>query len=103
MRTVNTHPRWENQPLRLTEEEWKNPNTVIEEFYSWFQLQDMREILWQWLVAALSCEHSAYNTGYARSNLIFIYEKLESFIEATYEINRRRAKRHRKKKVNNGV
>jgi hypothetical protein len=103
MRTVNTHPAWVNQPLRLTEEEKQNPYVVVEEFYTCFHLQDMREILWDWLVAALSCEHSAYNTGYARSNLIFIYEKLESLIEASSEINKRRRKnlkrRQRKRKA----
>lgn len=100
MRTVNTHPTWENQPLRLTEEEKQNLYGVVEEFYRCFHLQDMREMLWDWLVAALSCEHSTYNTGHARSNLIFIYEKTELLIEATYEINRlrkRKKKRNRQK------
>lgn len=97
MRTVNVHPIWENQPLRLKEEEKKNPHLVIKEFYSWFDLQDMREILWDWLVAALSSESSTYNTGHARSNLIFIYEKTELLIEATYELNKRRKRRNRRK------
>jgi hypothetical protein len=92
MRTVNTHPQLENQPLRLTEEEKQDPYIVLEDFFSNFHLQDMREMLWDWLVAAMSAESSAYNTGYARSNLVFVYEKLELMIEATYGIYKRRKK-----------
>jgi len=96
MRTVNKHPAWENQPLRLTDEERKNPYIVVEEFYTCFHLQDMREILWEWLVAALSSESINYNTAYSRSNLIFVYEKLESFMEATYVLNKRRNKKKKR-------
>jgi hypothetical protein len=45
MRTVNKHPNWENQPLRLSEDEKQNPYAVLEDFFSSFHLQDIREIL----------------------------------------------------------
>lgn len=96
MRTVNTHPHLDNQPLRLTEEERQDPYIVLDDFFSNFHLQDIREILWDWLVAAMSAESSAYNTGYARSNLVFVYEKLELFIEAANVINKRRKKREKR-------
>jgi hypothetical protein len=83
MRSTNTHPTWENQPLRLTEAEKQNLYGVVEEFYSWFHLQDIRDILWEWLTAALSSDSIHYGNGGARSNLIFVYEKLELLIEAT--------------------
>lgn len=96
MRTANTHPTWENQPMRLTEDEKQNLFGVVEEFYSWFHLQDMREILWQWLEAALSSDSIHYANGGARSNLFFVYEKLELLIEATYEMHRRRQRKKRR-------
>ena len=96
MRTVNTHPQLDNQPLRLTEEERQDPYIVLDDFFSNFHLQDMREMLWDWFVAAMSSESSAYNTGYARSNLVFVYEKLELFIEAVQVINKRRKKRQKR-------
>ena len=96
MRTINRNSQWENQPLRLTAEEKQNPYAVLEDFYSFFHLQDIREMLWDWLVAAMSSESGQYNTGYARSNLIFTYEKLELLLEATYTINRRRRKRRKR-------
>lgn len=93
---MNTHPQLDNQPLRLTEEEKQDPYIVLEDFFSNFHLQDMREMLWDWLVAAISAESGAYNTGYARSNLVFVYEKLELFIEAVQVINKRRKKRQKR-------
>ncbi len=96
MRTVDTNPQLENQPLRLTEEEKQDPYIVLDDFFSNFHLQDVREMLWDWFVAAMSAESSAYNTGYARSNLVFVYEKLELFIEAVQVINKRRKKRQKR-------
>jgi len=98
MRTVNRNSDWHNQPLRLNDEERQHPDGVLEEFFSCFHLQDMREILWDWLVAALSSESGMYGTGFARSNLIFVYEKLELLIEAAHLIHKRRKNRKEKEK-----
>lgn len=95
MRTVNTHPQLDNQPLRLTEEERQDPYIVLEDFFSNFHLQDMREVLWDWLVAAMSSESCQYNTGFARSNLVFVYEKIELLVEAAYGIHKRRKKKQK--------
>ena len=97
MRTTNRNHEWSNHPVRHSEEERQNPYGVLEDYYSCFHLQDLREILWDWLVAAMSTESGQYSTGYARSNLIFVYEKLEFLLEATYIINRRRKKKQRRK------
>lgn len=97
MRSMNQHPNWENSPLRLSEEERKDLYGVLDEFFRCFHLQDMREMLWDWLVAALSAESGAYATGFARSNLIFVYEKLELLIEAAHELRRQRKKSIKRK------
>jgi len=97
MRTSNNRPEWENRPMRLNEEETKDPYSVVEDFFSFFHLQDVREVLWDWLVAALSSESGAYNTGYARSNLFFVYEKFELLIEAVHGLHRKRRKRLKRK------
>lgn len=99
MQHFNTHHHWENRPLRLSEEERRNPYGVLEDFFSNFHLQDVREMLWEWLVAALSSESGNYESGHARSNLIYVYEKLELLIEAAHGLHRRRkAKRLKEKK-----
>lgn len=97
MRRFNTLPGWENQPLRLSDEERQNLYGVLEDFFSSFHLQDIRAILWDWLVAALSSESGAYDSGYARSNLIFVYERLEMLIEAAYGLHNQRKKSMKRK------
>ena len=97
MRTLNKQAGWENIPIRLSKEERQDLYGVLDDFYSCFHLQDVREVLWDWLVAALSTDCGAYNTGYSRSNLVFVYEKLELLIEAAYILHRNR-KRSMKKK-----
>jgi hypothetical protein len=97
MRSFNPHPGWENQPLRLSDEERQNLYGVLEDFFSSFHLQDIREIMWDWLVAALSSESGAYDSGYARSNLIFVFERLEMLIEAAYGLHRQRKKSMKRK------
>lgn len=92
MQGVNTQPQWANRPRRLSDEERQNLYGVLEDFFSCFHLQDVREMLWDWLVAALSSESGAYGSGYARSNLIFVYEKLEMLIEAAHGLQKRRKK-----------
>ena len=54
MRTCNNHPQWYNQPLRLTEEQRKNPMLVLYEFFECYHLNDVRDLFWKWLVEVLS-------------------------------------------------
>ncbi len=97
MHSVNTQHQWTNRPLRLSEEERQNLYGVLADFFSCFHLQDVRELMWDWLVAALSSESGAYTSGHARSNLIFVYEKLELLIEAAHGLHHRRKKSMKRK------
>src|SRR5687768_13706008 len=96
MRTINPHPHLLNHPVRLTEAEKQNPHLVLQDFFSCFHLHDTREILWEWLSAALSTESGEYDTGYSRGKLLFVYEKLELLIEAAYQIDKRNKKRQKR-------
>lgn len=86
MRTCNHHPQWHNQPLRLTEKERQNPLLVVEEFFECFHLNDIRELLWNWVVEIVSSSNSISSDPLERSNHIYFYEKLEELIEACYII-----------------
>lgn len=97
MKNIKMYSHLANQPIRLSEEEKQNPHKVLEDFFSCFQLQDLREMQWDWLAAALSTESGQYSTGFARSNLVFVYEKLELMIEAAHLIHKRHTKRQRRK------
>lgn len=83
-------------PVCLAEQEGQNPHMVLADFFSCFHLQDIHEMLWDWLIAALSSESGAYSSGHARSNLIFVYEKVMLLMQAADVINRRSKKKQRR-------
>lgn len=106
MKTLNNHPQWHDEPLRLTKEQKQNPYLVLEEFFQHFHLHEVRETSWNWLIAVLSSSGSISQNPIERSNHIFYYEKTEELVEACYVIRKmvhkymrkkRRKSKHRKK------
>jgi hypothetical protein len=85
-KTYNKHPHWNNQPLRLTEEQLENPILTFEDFFQSYHLNETREVLWQWLLAVISSDGSISNEPLERSNHFYFYEKLEEVIEAAFII-----------------
>jgi hypothetical protein len=88
MRTCNNHPQWYNQPLRLTEEQRKDPVSVLIDFFECYHLNDFRDLFWKWLVEVLSSSGSISAEALERGNHIFFYEKMEMLIEACYLIRK---------------
>jgi len=82
MRSLNTHPDWHDQPLRLNEEELKNPRLIIDNFFENYHLQEVRQTLWNWLVEIVSSSRSISREGQQRHDHIYFYEKLEALVEA---------------------
>lgn len=76
--------QWCNQPLRLTEEEIKDPLLVIKEFFQCYHLNDTRDVLWSWTVEVLTSSGSISSDPLERGNHLYFYEKLEALIEACY-------------------
>jgi hypothetical protein len=89
MRSLNKHPDWYNQPLRLSEEERQHPQLVIENFFESYHLEEVREILWSWLVEIISSGRSISQEGQQRNDHIYFYEKIEALVEATFLMNQR--------------
>lgn len=84
MRTVNQHPDWHDQPMRLNQEELNFPRLVMDDFFTNFQLDDFRQIMWEWLTAVMSSDHPAFDSPRNRGNILFFYERLETLVEACY-------------------
>ena len=84
MKTVNNHPQWYNQPLRLTEAQKDNLISVFEHFFECYHLNEVRQILWEWLVEIISSNNSISNDGSERNNHIYFYEKIEQLVEACF-------------------
>jgi len=88
MKTVNNHPQWYNQPLRLTEAQKDNLISVFEHFFECYHLNEVRQILWEWLVEIISSNNSISNDGSERNNHIYFYEKVEQLVEACFILQR---------------
>lgn len=84
MQTCNKQKQNHNQLIRLTKEQQQEPAAVLSYFFECYHLKDLRELLWDWLLTALSSDNATYAQGRERSNLIFLYEKLESLAEAAF-------------------
>lgn len=94
----NKHPHWHNVPLRLSEEQKQNPVLVLNEFFESFHLNEVREIMWAWMVEVVSSPHSISQDANERSNHVFFYEKMEEVVEACWIIRKKVLKYMRKKK-----
>lgn len=84
-----------NAIMRLTQEQQSDPKEVIDEFFTNYHLADVRELLWNWLTAGLTNDNH-FRDGRSRSNLIFLYEQMEAFTEATFLLRHKRIRpKHR--------
>jgi hypothetical protein len=88
MKTLNANPQFQNQPLRLTPAQTQNPNLVITDFFECYHLNEVREIMWQWLTEVVSSPRDSANDPHERNNHMFFYEKMEALVEAAWILNR---------------
>ena len=95
MKTFNTNPQFQNQPLRLDEAQTQYPESALDEFFEWYHLPDTRPILWQWLTVVLCSPRYSNNDPHARNNDIFFYEKLESLVEAAWVMRKGNSQQHK--------
>jgi hypothetical protein len=84
--------------LRLSKEEQRQPLDVLTCFFDCYHLKDFRELLWDWLLAALGTDSGIYDKGRERSNLIFLYQKLEALVEAAYLLRLEQTTEKKKRK-----
>jgi hypothetical protein len=88
MLAINNPTLLKNNPVQLTGEENQSYFIILEDFFNCFQLNAINEMLWNWLVVAMSSETGVYNSGVSRSNLIYFYEKLQLLIESAHAIKK---------------
>ncbi|WP_315818746.1 hypothetical protein [Paraflavitalea speifideaquila] len=103
MQTSNKQKQNCNQLFRLTKEQVQEPTAVLNYFFECYHLKDLRELLWDWLLTALGSDNGTYAKGRERSNLIFLYEKLESLAEAAYLLQQPPSKKHKSRKKNDAL
>lgn len=70
------YPEWTEKPFKLTLEEIENPQIVLDDFFSWYSLLEVRKNLRDILMNALTVEDAP------ASNHCFFWEQLERLTEA---------------------
>lgn len=96
MKTYNNHPHWYNQPLRLTKEQKRDPLPVLDDFFECYHLNDVREMLWEWVTEVISSQRSISNEALSRNNHLYFYEKIEGIIEVAF-VMKKKIHQHRRR------
>lgn len=89
MQTAKLGRKWRYRTIRLNAHERHNPLEVMDEFFACFDLNDVRNTLWDWLVEVLSSDGGLSEPGRIRSNQIYFYGKLETLVEAAFQCKRK--------------
>lgn len=85
MRPIDLHEAWEMKPRKLTIEETENPQKVINEFFQYASLPDVRWILREGTKTLVSGTFHQLRSR-ERYNLIYFYEQLEKLVEVNHII-----------------
>src|SRR5690349_3194582 len=88
MKTYNNHPLYYNEPIRLNEEQTKNPALIFDEFFQCYHLNEVRQTMWQWLVTVVSSSGCVSNDPHERNNDMFFYEQIEMLVEGVWVMQR---------------
>lgn len=83
MHNFELHPEFYNQPILLTEEETKDPSSVIKQFFEDIKLIEVRIQLHNLLEAALTRPNTIYDDASERDTVVCFVKQLEKVIDAT--------------------
>ncbi len=81
--TNEDHGAWELKPRKLTPEEMECPDKVIEEFFQYAHLPQVRWYLWEFLKTMVTGTYVQLKSR-ERANLIYFYEQIERLVEAAH-------------------
>lgn len=76
-------------PRYLSDEERKNPYSVIDKLFDFAHLPQIREMLWDWFKVTVTGEFSARSWD-SKADLVYFFEKVQLLIEAVYLIHESR-------------
>ena len=85
MRPIDLHEAWELKPRKLTIEETENPYKVIDEFFQYATLPDVRWFLWEGTKTLVTGTFHQLRSR-ERCNLIYFYEQIEKLVEINHII-----------------
>lgn len=85
MSALDHQEAWEMKPRKLSVEEIEHPEKVIEAFFQYAHLPQIRWYYWEGLKTLITGTFVSLKSK-ERSNLIFFYEQLEKLIEIVHVI-----------------
>ena len=81
----------QNYPLfKLSEEEVADPSLVIEDFFSFAHLPEIRQMLWEWFKTTVTGSFPKDLYRNKRQEIVLLYEHLEKLVEAAHLLNHQR-------------
>jgi hypothetical protein len=87
--TLREQEAWEMKPRKLTQEEIENPEMVIEAFFHYAHLPEVRWFMWEGMKTMITGSYGQLRSR-ERSNLIYFYEQVEKILEVAHVIYERR-------------
>jgi hypothetical protein len=79
---------------KLTKEEMENPYLVIEELFTYADVADVKEWLWDWLKMTVSGSFHKESRR-DRGNVMDCYERMERLVEAVGVLYKQKAEEYR--------
>lgn len=86
MNAIDHHEAWEMKPRKLSIEEIEQPERVIDEFFQFAQLPQVRWYLWEEMKTLITGSFGDLDSR-DRSNLIYFHEQIEKLIEVVHVIH----------------
>ena len=86
MHDFHLHSEFYNQPILLTEEEKKDPSTVIKRFCEDVKLVEVRIHLHNLLEVALTTPNTIYDNVIERDAIVCFIKNIEKMIEGSYKL-----------------
>lgn len=77
-------PKWDYKPRKLTKLERQQPIRVINDFFSYASLPQVREMYWDLWKTTVTGNYNTSLSQRERNNLIYLLEQIEKLIEATH-------------------
>jgi hypothetical protein len=81
--TMPEHEAWEMKPRKLTMEEIDCPEKVIDDFFQYAQLPQVRWIMWE-AMKTLVTGNFVNLKSRERASLIYFYEQMEKLVEGVH-------------------
>lgn len=88
---LSDYPAWELEPRKLSPEEIADPTLVIQSFFDYGHLPQVRADLWNLFKTLVAGTYPELKKG-EKGDCILLYEKLERLIEAAHIIHREKGK-----------